>query len=203
MSKSTAAGKRLQRISPKASVEKYQAALSDGDRIDSTSANHNVSHYGDKLAILAGLGEGGNVADAIRAPGSVPWDQLRDSWLGGRLREAAAENDATLYKLLLCHLLRALGASPPPRGVFTPWPKMGKGGAPMKGETQKIWDKWIDLDFPSPYKNRLAQEVYGSDFTRANANDRRTMRDTCRQAVTRMLPKAQRWLKSFRHDPAQ
>lgn len=65
----------------------------------------------------------------------------------------------------------------------------GRPGRPTKGTTERIYKTWVGMDRPSVYKNELAQKFFGSEFTKADAKERRRLRDMCRNGVERVRKK--------------
>jgi hypothetical protein len=110
--------------------------------------------------------------------------QLEQTAFGRILNAAALENCAEAFKETLEMLLLLMHVKAP-SGVFAPTRSPGRIGRPISSQNERIYSKWIESGEPSLFKNDLAQAFYGAAFTKANAIDRRRMRDKCRRAVER------------------
>jgi hypothetical protein len=113
-------------------------------------------------------------------PGVRLRKELRDYWVVRLLRAANEENSPEAYRELLEGWLIQLSVEPP-EGVFAPVRK--KRGAPPKKSTEHICRVW--LEHGRPTWRVLAYLVYGADYTSANGDQRKKLRDRCRQAVAR------------------
>jgi hypothetical protein len=107
---------------------------------------------------------------------------LKDSWFGRVLRAADRENCPAAFRDLVELWCMEMGVRPPD-GVFNRRP--GKPGAPRSEETARIYATWIRLGEPRLGSQKLAREVYRSEWTGADANARKRLVDKCRQAVLR------------------
>jgi hypothetical protein len=110
----------------------------------------------------------------------MPWEEVDRSWLAELLRKAADEDHPEALKALLQYFLasvrvKCIG------GVFTPW--VGRPGAPKKDETERVYLRWKELREPS--FGRLAHDIYGADFTKANREEQNALRSRVRGAVRR------------------
>ena len=90
------------------------------------------------------------------------------------------ENSPEGYRELLEGWLIRLGVEPP-EGVFLP-PRRGRG-APRKASTEQIYRIWLEDGRPD--WSTLAYDVHRAAYTRADAKQRKTLRDFCRRAVRR------------------
>jgi hypothetical protein len=125
--------------------------------------------------------------EAQHQGGPVPWNDLKDSWLGHGFRRCAEENRPDTCKALLRIMLTRIGVRRPPGfldRVFLPFPGSG-GGRPVSSERDSIYRTWKQIGRPSLTTRTLAQKFYGPRFERAAAPKQKHMRDRCRAAVRR------------------
>ena len=113
-------------------------------------------------------------------------NQLKGTAFPRILEAAGRENSPETFKETLLVLLLLMGIKAP-AGVFTTMQELGSPGRPISAESQQIYARWVELGEPSPFKNDLAQAVYGASFTREDGIGRRKLRDKCRQALDRYL----------------
>jgi len=112
-------------------------------------------------------------------PGRRLMEELRHYWLIRLLGLAKIENSPQAYRELLEGWLIRLGVEAP-EGVFIP---RRFRGAPRKESTEQIYRMWLEdkrADFGA-----LAYRVYRADYTKADAKQRKKLRDRCRRAVER------------------
>jgi len=110
-------------------------------------------------------------------------DRLKHTAFGRLLKAADRENSPEASKQLLQILLIFLGVKAT-QGVL---PSLGKAGRPISNQGAVIHSTWLRLGKPSSSTNKLAMEVFGPAFIRANGLERRKMRNQCRQAVRRYM----------------
>jgi len=96
------------------------------------------------------------------------------------LAAAARENCRNAFNDLLYFWLRRLGIRIP-EGVLAE-PRQSRG-RPRTAST--MYDVWIQIGRPQLCRKTLAAAVYGEEFLRANAADRKRLIDRCRKAVGR------------------
>jgi hypothetical protein len=114
-------------------------------------------------------------------------NQLEKAGFSRLLNAAELEKCPEAFKNILKLLLFFLGVETP-KGVFTKTAKPpSKPGRPISTQRERYYLKWIELGRPSMFKNGLAQAIFGAQFTKANAIDRRKLRDRCRHAVERHI----------------
>jgi hypothetical protein len=106
--------------------------------------------------------------------------ELRQYWLVRLLRAAKKENSPEAYRELLEGWLMKLGAEPP-AGVFLAVRR--ERGAPRKKSSEQAYRIW--LEHRRPDWSELAYDIYGADYTRADAKQRKKLRDRCRRSVKR------------------
>jgi hypothetical protein len=95
---------------------------------------------------------------------------------------AARENCPEAFDNTLYLWLAKMGIRPP-EGVFQA--PLGAPGRPRAPETAAIYKKWLEIGEPPLSRRTLAYKLYGSDFTRASAAERKKVVDRCRRAVER------------------
>ncbi len=120
-------------------------------------------------------------------PGYQLRRQLKQYWLFRLLEAARKENSPDAYRELLEGWLIQMGVEPP-EGVLTS-PRRPRG-APRKESTEQIYRKWLTNGRPA--WNQLAYDVYGADYTKADARQRKRFRDRCQRAVQRYDAAARR-----------
>lgn len=112
---------------------------------------------------------------------------LKQWWPVKALEEAARLDFRDAYESILRFALGRLGIHPP-KGIRVSPP--GKPGRPRSQKTDQIFFTWMDLNRPKLNTNRLAQRVYGAEFSNADPARRKKLRDQCRRAVERRLKEA-------------
>jgi len=105
---------------------------------------------------------------------------LKQWWLVRLLKAAVKEDCPEGYRELLESWLIRLGVEPPD-GVLIPRRK--SRGAPLKKSTEEIYRQWIGQERPD--WSKLAHVIYGRAYLEADSNQRKKLRDRCRQAVER------------------
>jgi hypothetical protein len=146
--------------------------------------------------LLASIFSEGKIpASELMAPGPrlIAWQQRREQlpgyqlmrelkqyWLVRLLKVAREENSPEAYRELLEGWLIRLGIEPP-TGVLVP-PRRSRG-APRKESTEQIYRIWVTND--RPQWSTLAYQVYRTDNTKADASQRKKLRDRCQHAVKR------------------
>jgi hypothetical protein len=98
------------------------------------------------------------------------------------LRAAGQENCPEAYNMFLYLWLCRMGMRPPDGVLVEP---RGQPGRPRNRQTAVIYDKWMEIGEPPLGRRKLAQAVYGAEFTKASSADRKKMVDRCRRAVER------------------
>jgi hypothetical protein len=106
--------------------------------------------------------------------------ELRQYWLVRLLKAAKDENSPEAYRELLEGWLIRLGVEPP-EGVLVR--SRRPRGAPRKKSTEEIYRIWVANG--QPEWSVLAFYVYRADYTRADARQRKKLRDRCARAVRR------------------
>jgi hypothetical protein len=164
----------------------FASVVDEGTRLDLKEQSGWPNGYLSNPFILALIGDSKSVAPQRQDPGAVPWEQLNNSWLAGRLKEASRKGDAQSFGLFLYHLITKMGIDPP-SGVFKSrlQLKPSKLGRPISGERELIFDTWFSLGCPSLYKNDLADAVYGKKFRDSDAVERKNLVNKCRRMVER------------------
>lgn len=117
-------------------------------------------------------------------PGNRLMFELKQYWLVRLMKAALDENSPEAYRELLEGWLIRLGVEPP-EGVLAPLRR--RRGAPLKVSTEQIYRIWLQNAQPSG--RELAFEVYGADYIRKDAKQRKILRDRCLQAVRRYRAK--------------
>src|SRR5690242_1153497 len=106
--------------------------------------------------------------------------ELKQWWLVRLLGAAKKESSPEAYRELLEGFLIRLDVEAP-EGVFIPHRR--SPGAPPKKSTEEIYRTWIEKGKPG--WSSLAYFVSGQDYTAADANQRKKLRDRYRRAVAR------------------
>jgi len=137
--------------------------------------------------------------------GSVPWVRLEESWLIATLRIAAEAGHQKVFRTLLLDLMTRVNVEVPP-GIVKPPPKRPRG-RPISQPRKDILSLWRQLGEPSPSTNDLAREVYGTEFTKADARERRKMRDRTRRSWERaadaLIAQNDREIRQLRSENAE
>jgi len=114
------------------------------------------------------------------APGYRLMKELKQYWLVRLLKAAKKENNPQAYRELLEGWLIRLGVEPPEGILLRP---RRSRGAPQKQSTEQIYRIWVQNDRPE--WSTLAYHVYRAEYTKADAKQRKRMRDLCQRAVKR------------------
>ena len=163
--------------------ERHKAEFEESEDAQSTKLLSAIFPQG-KLS-LASLCTPSPERDAwLSAREALPSRQLirsmRNYWLVSLMKSATQENSTEAYRDLLEELLIRLGIEAP-EGVLVP--RRRRVGAPSKRSTSEIYQTWILNDRPG--WGELAFRIYGSEYTRSDASQRKRLRDLCRRAVQR------------------
>jgi hypothetical protein len=127
-----------------------------------------------------------NSSRVLPLPNPLPpiMEAIRDHPFFQLLRAAARENCPDAYNIFLYQWLSRMGVAPP-EGVFND-PRR-KSGRRRDRQTALIYEKWLALGRPTLGSRRLAFEIYGPLFNKANSAERKQMVDRCRRAVERTI----------------
>lgn len=115
-----------------------------------------------------------------KLPGHRLIHELKDYWRIRLLRAAVKEGSPEAYRELLEGLLIRLGVEAP-EGVFLS--SRRSRGAPPRESTAAIYRLWLQNNRPG--YSALAHAVYQAEYIKANAQERKKLRDRCRRAVQR------------------
>jgi len=106
---------------------------------------------------------------------------LHSWWVFRALQVAAKNGSFEDCKTLLCFVLKQFGIELP-KGVIVASP--GKPGRPRKqSERDLVIQRWSLLGKPGPNTKALACAVYGQQYYRVGASERKKLRDRCGRII--------------------